>query len=148
MRVPSSSRAPVSEPDSPTGHWFQNTPTRLRDVDSILQRVSTLVAPSPIDPADQRETVLPPALAAQFSPLGRSVSLLPAAVQVPTADTLCGVHIPPRSLVDDDVTPFASASPSPRRGRGGALTAFGDEFRPVATKAVQRVGKIFGVVTH
>lgn len=141
------SKLAVSQPDSPTGHWFQNTPTRLRDVDSILQRVSTLVAPSPIDPVDERrETVLPPALAAQFSPLGRSASLLPPVEVVITPDTLCGVHIPPRQLEEHDVTPFASASPSPRRG--GALSAFGDEYRPVAAKAVQRVGRIFGVVIH
>lgn len=143
---------PGSQPDSPTGHWFQNTtPTRLRDVDSILARVSTLVAPAPIDPcAPRAETVLPPALAAQFSPLGRSASLLPAVGAAP-GDTLCGVHIPPRSWVDVDVdaTPFEGASPSPRRVavQGGALTAFGEAYRPAASRVMSKVVKLMGVVS-
>ncbi len=103
-----------------------------------------------MDPSDHRETVLPPALAAQFCPLARSVSQLmvhcavpsTSAAADPTRDALCGVYIPPWEGPDDDddgETPFAYGSPL-ARGASGEVVALGpfglfeQTYRPVARK--------------
>lgn len=180
----------TSQPDSPTGHWFQHTtkatprsghvssgtPKRnAQDLDRILQRVSTLVAPAPIDPhADEpRETVLPPALAAQFSPLARSATQLlvhysagagtgtasgaastsacapPAAVGPCAEDALCGVYIPPWQGGDEeDGTPFAYGSPLARGASGGGVAhaqgPFGAFQEAYRPAAVSLMRRLFG----